>query len=119
MSLPKRRIQKKTRPILLTKWEPGRIKVLLLRRHSDWFGDRFGELRLPQRSSTAGAAIEHAAIDLFIWICVLQRYLLQRRHTAIAARAPQLECFYTVPVGPTVTRPVQDTLAVTRLENRL
>ena len=63
----------------------GRIKALVLRRHSDWFS----ELRLPQRSSIAAAAIdlfiwicllrrdvpaiEHAAIDLFIWICLLWR----------------------------------------------
>ena len=32
---------------------PGRIKALVLRRDSDWFGDRFGELWLPQRSSIA------------------------------------------------------------------
>ena len=57
----------------------GRIKALLLRQHSDWFGDRFGELRLPQRSSTAAAALEHAAIDLFIWIRLRRR----RRHAAI------------------------------------
>ena len=42
--------------------------MLLLRQDSDWFGDRFGELRLPLRSSTAAAAIEHTTIDLFIWI---------------------------------------------------
>ena len=55
----------------------GRIKALLLRRHSDWFGDRFGKLRLLQRSATVAAAIEHAAIVA----CFLLRQ--RRRHAAI------------------------------------
>ena len=40
-----------------------RIKALLLRRNINNFGDAFGELGLPQRSSTAASAIEHAAVE--------------------------------------------------------
>ena len=36
----------------------GRIKALLLRSNMNYFSDAFGELRLPQRSSTVAAAVE-------------------------------------------------------------
>ena len=32
---------------------PGRLKALVLRRDSDWYGACFGEVRLPQRFSFA------------------------------------------------------------------
>ena len=53
---------------------PGRIKALLLRRHSDWFGERFGELRLPHcsgRNKTRRNRLIH------IWIRLLRRVLLR------------------------------------------
>ena len=72
--------------------------MLLLRQYSDWFGDRFGELRLPQRSSTAAAAIEHAAIDLFIWISSIAAHLHPNRriqmNKSIVACFPLRRVFY-------------------------
>ena len=62
-------------------WWPnvaGRIKALLLRQHSDWFGDIFGELRLPHCGSPNKTRRNRL---IHIWICLLWRVLL--RHVAI------------------------------------
>ena len=66
-----------------------------MRQYSDWFGNRFGELRLPQRSSTEAAAIEHAAIDLFIWILSIAACSIatSRRNRRIQMNYPIAACF--------------------------